>query len=276
VPWALTPHDHFYFSRPIAANEVNWPLADYRYGAVWPDVETVVHTGIDIDAPAGTPVLAAAPGKVIFAGLGLLYGENTPNDPYGLAVLIQHDFGFEGKRLDTIYAHLSQVDVVPGQLVSTGTILGLVGETGFTTGPHLHFEVRLREGTYYTTRNPELWLAPPQGWGLLVGRLTDWDGSLLSKVNVTVRSKGNGDWWVVHTYANHIGLRSDPYYQENMVLSDLPEGEYTVSFMAAGIVYTTDVSIHPGLVTYFNFQRGRPFRDQPPATPVATFLPVKP
>jgi murein DD-endopeptidase MepM/ murein hydrolase activator NlpD len=161
-------------------------------------------------------------------------------------------------------------------VVSTGTRLGLVGDTGFTTGPHLHFEVRLREMNYYTTRNPELWLAPPQGWGLLVGRLTGWDGSPLPKIYVNVSSKENSDWWVVRTYANSQGLRSDPYYQENLVLSDLPEGDYTITFRLDGIMFSNDISIHPGLVTYFSFQRGRPFGSQPPPTPIATFLPVKP
>ena len=49
VPWAIAPYDHFYFARPIAANEINWPLANYRYGGVF--FEDVVHTGVDIDAP---------------------------------------------------------------------------------------------------------------------------------------------------------------------------------------------------------------------------------
>jgi len=66
TPWAPTPYDHFYFARPIAANEINWPLADYRYGGVFFD--NVVHTGVDIPAPRGTPVLAAGPGRVTWAG----------------------------------------------------------------------------------------------------------------------------------------------------------------------------------------------------------------
>ena len=66
IPWAPTPYDHFYFARPIAADEVNWPLWDYRYGGTF--FENVVHTGVDIPAPQGTPVLAAGSGKVIQAG----------------------------------------------------------------------------------------------------------------------------------------------------------------------------------------------------------------
>ena len=72
VPWAPTPYDHFYFSRPIAADEVNWPLANYRYGGVF--FEDVIHTGVDIPAPTGTPVIAAGDGKVVWAGYGLYRG----------------------------------------------------------------------------------------------------------------------------------------------------------------------------------------------------------
>ncbi len=77
VPWALSPHDHFYFIRPIAADEVNWPLADYRYGYYFTGT-TIVHTGIDIDAKRGTPVIAAADGTVVWAGIGLYKGPDSP------------------------------------------------------------------------------------------------------------------------------------------------------------------------------------------------------
>jgi murein DD-endopeptidase MepM/ murein hydrolase activator NlpD len=115
VPWAKAPQDHFYFIRPIAADDINWPLWDYRYGGVF--FENVVHTGIDIVARIGTPVVAAGSGKVIWAGSGLYRGENDPDDPYGLAVAIQHDFSYQGEALYTIYGHMDRVDVVWGQIV---------------------------------------------------------------------------------------------------------------------------------------------------------------
>ena len=92
VPWAPSIFDHFYFSRPIAADTVNWPLADYRYGGVLPKSK-FTHTGIDITADLGTPVLAAGPGDVVWAGWGLFTGDRrNREDPYGLAVMIRHDF----------------------------------------------------------------------------------------------------------------------------------------------------------------------------------------
>lgn len=77
APWALGPFDHFYFVRPIAADEVNWPLADYRYGGIFPGTD-IVHTGIDIPVPRGTPVLAAGPGKVIRADYMVYSTAKTP------------------------------------------------------------------------------------------------------------------------------------------------------------------------------------------------------
>ena len=176
VPWAVSPYDHFYFARPIAADQVNWPLADYRYGGIF-FAPNIVHTGVDIPAPEGTPILAAGPGTVVSADWGL-FTESPDNkdDPYGLASSIRHDFGYKGQQLYTIYAHMSEIIAVVGQHVETGDVLGLVGATGATTGPHLHFEVRLRDNTFFNTYNPELWMAPPQGWGVLVGRLMDSKG----------------------------------------------------------------------------------------------------
>ena len=150
-----------------------WPSLDYRYGGVF-FKPSAVHTGIDIPAKLGTSVLASGPGEVVWAGWGLYSGDpSNQDDPYGLAVVILHDFGYQDLPLYTVYAHLDQVDVVPGQWLQTGDMLGNVGETGFTTGPHLHFEVRLGNNTYFNTSNPELWLVQPQGWGVLAARITD-------------------------------------------------------------------------------------------------------
>ena len=66
---------------------------------------------------------------------------SNSKEQYGLAVAIRHDFGYQGNILFTIYGHLDQVDVVRGQYVKVGEQLGLSGETGKVTGPHLHFEV---------------------------------------------------------------------------------------------------------------------------------------
>jgi murein DD-endopeptidase MepM/ murein hydrolase activator NlpD len=90
--------------------------------------EMINHPGFDLAAPTGTQVNAAAGGTVVHAG---------PAGTYGNLVTVRHDNGFE-----TRYAHLSEVDVKVGDTVSAGQDVGKVGTTGYSTGPHLHFEVR--------------------------------------------------------------------------------------------------------------------------------------
>ena len=90
------------------------------------------HKGIDLAAPAGTPVVAALPGKVISAGHEPGYGNN---------VMVEHDGG-----LRTRYGHLASVNVKVGDMVTSDDTLGKVGSTGRSTGAHLHFEV-IRMGT---------------------------------------------------------------------------------------------------------------------------------
>jgi murein DD-endopeptidase MepM/ murein hydrolase activator NlpD len=85
------------------------------------------HSGIDITAPQGSRVLATADGVVEFAGW---YRD------YGKTVIIRHPSGYL-----TLYGHLSQVDVKEGQKVKAGDVVGRVGSTGRSTGPHLHYEV---------------------------------------------------------------------------------------------------------------------------------------
>ncbi|WP_448536888.1 M23 family metallopeptidase [Sphingobium yanoikuyae] len=88
--------------------------------------DTRFHKGIDIPAASGTPVVAAADGVVLFAGV---------RRGYGYTVEITHP-----SRRRSRYAHLSQIVAVAGERVSSGAVIGFVGSTGRSTGPHLHFE----------------------------------------------------------------------------------------------------------------------------------------
>ncbi|MEH0981433.1 M23 family metallopeptidase [Micromonospora sp. CPCC 205556] len=92
-----------------------------------------LHAGVDLAAPTGAPILAAAGGRVTRAGWYGGYGNYTCID-HGRA---------DGQRLSTCYGHQSRLLVSPGQQVRTGQLIGRVGSTGASTGPHLHFEVRL-------------------------------------------------------------------------------------------------------------------------------------
>ncbi len=272
VPWAMSAYDHFYFTRPIAADQINWPVADYRYGGIFFD--NVVHTGVDIDAEEEAPILASGPGTVVWAGWGLF--TETPdnqNDPYGLAVVIRHDFGYQDQQLYTVYAHMSQVIAVVSQHVETGEVIGLVGATGATTGPHVHFEVRLGDNSFHYTLNPELWLAPPQGWGVLVGRVLDTKRKTISHMEVRLRSEETKKTYLVKTYGSGGAINPDPYYNENLVLGDLPAGIYKVTLTYDKKDKQTWVEIFPGQVTYFTFEGDNGFGTERPSAPTLEFLP---
>ncbi len=271
IPWALSEHDHFYFDRPIAADTINWPVADYRYGGIIFGPDTV-HTGVDIDAPFRTPIQATADGKVIWAGYGLLSGVEDAPDDYGLAVAIEHDFGYAGQKLFTIYAHMSEVNAVDNQIVKTGDIIGYVGNTGESTGPHLHFEVRLGKNLFANTRNPELWIAPPQGWGVLVGKIMDEKGKPLSHVPVHIVSKDTGKEWDARTYGNK-NINADDFYRENLALSDLPAGNYLMWVDFANSPKYYKFVINPGAVTYVTYWGQDGFQAHSTPTPVIDFLP---
>jgi len=88
-----------------------------------------LHTGVDLACPSGTPIHAAGGGEVILAGW---YGA------YGNAVIIDH-----GNGVTTLYGHQSRLGSRVGQVVHQGDVIGYVGSTGYSTGPHCHFEVRV-------------------------------------------------------------------------------------------------------------------------------------
>lgn len=273
VPWAISPYDHFYFTRPIAADQTNWPTPDYRYGGVFFG-RNIVHTGVDIPSPEGTPILAAGPGTVVWAGWGLF--RETPGDitdPYGLAIAIRHDFGYSDQQLYTVYAHMSQMNAIVGQHVETGEIIGFVGTTGATTGPHVHFEVRFPNNSFFYTYNPELWIAPPQGWGVLAGRIMNEDGELIQQMEVLVAPERASRTFTARTYGKGGAVNPDPYYQENLALGDLPAGIYKVSFKYDDERVQTWVEVFPGQVSYFTYKNGEGFTVAHPPAPTLEFLP---
>jgi murein DD-endopeptidase MepM/ murein hydrolase activator NlpD len=113
----------------------------------WPVLGTITqgywygHRAIDIGAPAGSAVLATDGGFISFAG--------WTDVGYGYLIVVDHANGFA-----TYYAHLSNIYVMEGQAVDRGKVIGAVGNTGNSTGPHLHFEVR----RYGTQQNPRAYL----------------------------------------------------------------------------------------------------------------------
>jgi murein DD-endopeptidase MepM/ murein hydrolase activator NlpD len=266
VPLALRPEDHFYFLRPIPSGSVNWPHPTYRYGNTYFGEESI-HTGVDLGAEHGTPVMAAADGEVVWVGYGIYRGVEDPTDPYGLAISIQHDFGYKGETLYTVYGHLSEASVWVGQRVRAGEQIGAVGHTGRASGDHLHFEVRIAKNRYFESRNPELWMAPPEGWGVLAGLVMDSWGRPLAEVRIDIESLETGIVRNVYTYTNET-IHPDDIYQENFVISDLPSGPYEIRFDYAGKRYTMQLMVDPGMTNLVTFRGRRGFLgESEPASP---------
>ncbi len=106
---------------------LDWPLRGVLYGRFGKKGKEP-HDGVDLAAPAGTPVKTAAEGQVLYAG---------EQKGYGKIVIVEH-----GNELVTLYAHNRDLRVKSGQRVRRGQVVATVGESGRTSGPHLHFEVR--------------------------------------------------------------------------------------------------------------------------------------
>ncbi len=101
----------------------------------------LMHAGRDFAAPEGTPVLAALSGQVLTSGLA---------GGYGVAIELEH----AAPLRRTLYGHLSEIYVRPGQQVRQGEVIGRVGSTGLSTGPHLHFELRTPSGAGWQAVDP--------------------------------------------------------------------------------------------------------------------------
>lgn len=270
VPLALTNHDHFYFDRPLLMSNSSRLNAEYRYGYYYPE-EDVVHTGIDIIGTRGDPVLAAASGKVIFAGNGLLNGANHPEDPYGLAIMVRHSFSYNGYTIYSVYAHLDKINVSKGEWIESGEKIGTIGMTGNTSGPHLHFEVRIENSLGDKVQNPELWLAPPVGQGVLAGRIETSYGMIMTTKTLWLKSLDTDKNWTIITYAPKT-KQLDDFYEENFAIGELPSGNYEVSIYYYGKLYKQEIFIAPAAVNYIRFHGSDGFSTKLPENTAEIFF----
>jgi len=206
-----------------------------------------IHHGVEFQNEEGTPVLAAASGRVIVAGRDdeVIYGAK-PNF-YGQLVIVELDQRYRGERLYNLYGHLSQINVKVGQMVEEGDIVGRVGMSGSAFGPHLHFEVRAGEDSYDRTRNPELWLRPLPGCGIIAGRLIDAQGKPIPQTPITVHRVESPEqrWQEISTYPLE-EVNPDKEWEENFVLGDVPKGTYILKTRVGGKLYQREVVVMAG------------------------------
>ena len=135
---------------PVAFPSVNFPFGNstdpFHFG------KKRFHTGIDLQGALGTPVRSTTCGTVVFAG-----SENDSksyDSGYGIHVKIQ-----DSKGRIHLFGHLSKILVKVGDRIQSGQLIGLVGSTGNSTGPHLHYEVRVGGDDYRKAVNPAIVLA---------------------------------------------------------------------------------------------------------------------
>jgi len=253
----------FPLARPIAPPGNDKIDTSYRFGSTAGRTRDP-HHGEELLNPSGTPVLAAADGVVVVTGddRKIFYGPYSYF--YGNLVVIQHSIPGLAQPLFTLYGHLSQILVRVGEPVQAGQLIGLVGMTGIATGSHLHFEVRLGDNSYKSSRNPELWLAPHTGQdgqpnGALAGRILDASGKYLPVDSIVVQhlpgpGQPSDSEFYLGTYEEKVLAGQSPW-DENFAAGDLPPGWYRVSFAQNGL-QAQEVQVLPGQLTLVTWRLG--------------------
>jgi murein DD-endopeptidase MepM/ murein hydrolase activator NlpD len=259
VPAAAPPvaPEHVWFRRPIDATEGN-PYIDatYRYGSTM-DGNLQQHQGVEFNNPAGTPVHAIGDGVIVFAGKAEA-GANT--------IAILHDRRWHDQYVYSTYYHNTELLVHAGQHVQAGDVISRVGNTGRAGNDHMHLEIHVAPSTDSSkivspdqrfpsfTRNPQLWIEPIHGTGIVAGRVTDADGNLVQGARV---------YGLVQTYPEETPFsyaetyrdraHGDPAYNENFAVGDISPGDYVLGVDIDGTRVWRRVHVEAGKVTWVEF-----------------------
>lgn len=248
-------------SRPIQLPYQNTIDPTYPYASTFAG-ELEPHHGVEFVNSSGTPVVAAASGEVVFAGVD----NETLLGPYplfyGNVVVLHHpDLHWDGNDLFTLYAHLSTIEVDTGDFVQREQTLGQVGLSGAAIGSHLHFEVRLGENDYQRTFNPVLWFEPVLKDGgdqmaTLSGIVLDPNGYTVSQFPLTLKRLGEDgevqERYYPKTYYP-FGPNGHPLLGESFTVSDIPPGEYRLALIW-GRLYEVDFILEPGSLGFIKVQ----------------------
>jgi murein DD-endopeptidase MepM/ murein hydrolase activator NlpD len=249
---------HFLLQRPIALSGHASIDQTYRYGTTQAD-KREPHHGVEFPNAQGIPVLAAASGLVVFAGDDKLVSLAWVPAYYGKVVVIEHHFPGLTLPYYSLYAHLFTIKVKEGQQVQAGEVVGQVGATGKAIGSHLHFELRAGKNDYRSNRNPELWLAPLAGMGVLAGRIEDARGNAVKGMVNVQRIEGGVlnplPVTSLETYATKETqpVNGDDAWQENFAAGELPAGDYRLTLVYNGAIHEQVVKIVPGKLTFVSF-----------------------
>lgn len=247
--------------RPIERPDNPFIDQTYRYGSTMGG-NFQQHQGVEFNNPDGAAVLAAGPGRVVYAGKA---------EQGALTVSIRHDTTLVARgiryRLYSTYYHNSRVAVKVGDRVRAGQVISRVGNTGRATNDHLHFELAasptdslgaivdsLQRFPPYTT-NPELWTEPLPGTGIVAGQVLDATGAPVPQARVyglLKREPAETPFSFTETYGEH--GHPHPLYQENFAVGDVPPGTYVVGTEIGGKRVLRRVTVEPGKLTWVVFR----------------------
>lgn len=242
---------HLWLSHPFEGGGrllyTNWFPYGYDAGDRY-----LIHNGLDVSEPLGTPVLAMADGTVVVAGddFSRLYGWRC--DWYGHLVVIELDDRWLDQPVYILYGHVLEISVEVGQRVSRGDQVAEVGVGGAATLPHLHFEVRVGTNEFGSTRNPLLWLNPPASRGVVAGRIVDPQGRPWQGVAINAIGKSEGtETYVTWSYLGDPQklIQPDEVLAENFVFGDMRPGRYEIIVLLQDIEYRTEVEVIGGEVS---------------------------
>jgi hypothetical protein len=257
---ASAPADprHPRFVRPIADSAAN-PYIDatYRYGSTMGG-NFQQHMGIEFNNPAGTPVHAVADGVVVFAG---------PAEAGANTIAILHDTQVSGHYVYSAYYHNRVLSVRDGERVRTGQVIAEVGNTGRATNDHLHLEIH--EATVNDSAaivnpeerfppnavNPELWIEPRPGTGTVAGRVYDAAGQLVPGARIyglVMPYPAETPYSFAESYGDR--GRSDPSYNENFAVTDIPAGTYLLGVDIGEKRVWRRALVEAGKVTFVEFR----------------------
>lgn len=250
LPDPTQAEDHFWFTRPFSDTYSTWGSSYYPFGTnnrgqyLW-------HHGVDIQNPMGAPILAVGDGLVVRAGSD----DEIPFGPdlnfFGQAVLIRHDQEWDNLPVYTLYGHVSKVLVNQGQPVRGSEVVAQVGQGGVALGPHLHLEVRVGDLNYGDVRNPDLWIRPDPGYGVVAGRVVDAQGYMVPQQSIFLHRVDEPDrfWRQTFTYPDSV-VKSDVSWGETFTFADVPAGGYVVKTYFDGRLYTRPITVTNQATTF--------------------------
>lgn len=233
-PEIIEPSDraHFRFRRPVLRADNPHLDQTYTYGSTMGG-NFQQHQGVEFNVPEGTPIHAIGDGEVAFAGEA---------EAGALTVVIRHDEPIEGQTVWSTYFHNSELLVETGQRVAERDPIARAGNTGRATNDHLHLEIHTTpadadpsvvvspEERYPPfTRNPQLWIDPLPGTGVIAGRVFDGSGNPMPGARVygvTKPEPTETPFSFAETYEDR--ANPDPVFGEHFAIGDVPAGVYVL------------------------------------------------